>query len=232
MLKPIPLWLSGSFACFTRPEFGVERVSYDVITPSAAGNICEAIFWKPEMRYRILSISILRPIKTMSIVRNEINERQSERAAKNWKKGEGFFAGDKRSQRHSLILRNVAYVINVDIDLAPHSTDNVAKYRDQFQRRMKRGQCFHRPYLGCREYAAAFDTPPEGWRVEPINRDFGFMLFDIDIKKDPRGAIQYRDGVGDSRGIVNGSAMPKFFHAVANEGVIKVPQNLYSQEFP
>jgi CRISPR-associated protein Cas5d len=164
--------VQGEFALFTRPEFSAERVSYTVMTPSAARGILESIFWKPEIRWRVEKILVLNPIRQFSILRNEINTLQSDRAAKSWQDpGGGYFAEDDRAQRHSLCLRDVAYIIQAQIDLKPHATDDVAKYRDQFRRRVERGQCFNQPYLGTREFSAPFmpvtgDELIEGVRVE------------------------------------------------------------------
>src|SRR5437773_2434743 len=158
----------GDFACFTRPEMKVERVSYDVMTPSAARGVVEAIFWKPEFYWQIQQIWVLKPIRHFSILRNEINSKAVVSTARGWvNDGGGYFADDDRAQRHTLALRGVAYLIKADILLKPHATDDVAKYRDQFRRRVNRGQRHSVPYLGCREFAAYFG-PPDG-NEQPID---------------------------------------------------------------
>lgn len=211
---PLEVKLWGDYACFTRPEMKVERVSYPVMTPSAARGILEAIFWKPEMTWSVDEIQILRPIRYASIVRNEITSRQSERTATNWSKdGGGFDASNpkNRAQRHTLALRDVAYVIKATPILGETTQDDVAKYRDQFRRRVTQGRCFATPYLGCREFSAYFSEPePED---RPIDRteDLGLMLLEIEY---------HESG--------NGQGKPRFFDARLESGVLRVPKN--SQE--
>jgi len=143
---PLEVVFYGDFACFTRPEMKVERVSYPVMTPSAARGALEAVFWHPEVFWCVREIRVLKPIRFFSIKRNEINDRQSIASAKKWVKNhEGYFAEDDRAQRHSLILRDVAYHVLADLIPRPHCTDDIAKYRDQFRRRVAKGRCFHRP---------------------------------------------------------------------------------------
>ena len=161
---PLQVKVWGERACFTRPETKVERVSYSVMTPSAARGILEAIFWKPEFFWQVREIQVLKPIRHFSILRNEVNDRMSHKAAQRWmKEGGGYFADERehRAQRHTLGLYDVSYVIRADVALKPDVSYSEAKYRDQFRRRVKRGRCYHRPYLGCREFAAEF-TEPEG----------------------------------------------------------------------
>ncbi len=203
---PLQMEVWGDFACFTRPEMKVERVSYPVMTPSAARGILEAVFWKPEFRWCVEEIAVLREIKYFSILRNEVNSRASERAARSWAKGGGgFVAEDDRSQRHTLALRDVRYRITAGMTLRPHATDDVAKYRDQFRRRVDGGRCFATPVLGCREFSAAFGPSSE---ARPIARtdELGSMLLDID----------YAPGGG-------GRGTPRFFSAKLDAGVLRVP---------
>ena len=207
--KPLQVKLWGDYACFTRPEMKVERVSYPVMTPSAARGALEAIFWKPQVVWRVEEIQVLNPISYVSVLRNEINDRQSDRTARRWASGGGGYdasASRNRAQRHTLALRGVAYVVRAQLDLKDGVEDNVAKYRDQFRRRVARGQCFATPYLGCREFAASFGEPgPDDF---PIDRseDFGPMLLDIDYAAD-----------GSGRGA------PRFFDATLENGVLRVP---------
>jgi CRISPR-associated protein Cas5d len=204
---PLQVEVWGDFACFTRPEMKVERVSYPVMTPSAARGVLEAIFWKPEFDWRVERIEVLRDIRFFSILRNEVNSRQSDRAARSWiAKGGGFVAEDDRAQRHTLALRDVAYRITAAIELRPHATDDIAKYRDQFRRRVENGRCFATPYLGCREFSAAFG-PPGGDRPIEITDDLGSML--LDIGYEPAGG---------------GRGTPRFFHARLDAGVLHVPR--------
>jgi CRISPR-associated protein Cas5d len=224
--------VQGDFALFTRPEFSAERVSYQVMTPSAARGILEAIFWKPEMRWRVQKIKVLKPIKQFSILRNEVNSHQSDRAARAWEDfGDGYFAEDDRAQRHSLCLRDVAYVIEAVIDLKAHATDNIAKYRDMFRRRVERGQCFNQPYLGTREFSADFE--PALTNEAPIqheeNIDLGWMLFDLEFSELPNGGkITYFQHDAQGSRVAQGAAMPKFFHAELVNGILEVPQSLYA----
>ena len=206
----VKVW--GDWACFTRPEMKVERVSYPVMTPAAARGVLEAIFWKPEISWRVCEIWVLRPIRYFSILRNEVNNIASHLTAKSWQeKGGGYYADDEknRAQRHTLALRDVAYVIKADITLKPHADADPAKYRDQFRRRVTRGQYHHTPYLGCREFSAGFGDPQAGDRPHPVNSDLGLMLFDLDYTQDDSG-----------RGI---RGQPRFFAARLEKGVIQVP---------
>ena len=209
---PLAVKVWGDFACFTRPEMKVERVSYPVMTPSAARGVLEAIFWKPEFTWRVREIQVLKPIAYFSILRNEINSRASERAAKGWEKtGDGgFFASDDRAQRHTLALRDVAYIIRADMVLRPHATEPAAKYRDQFRRRVARGQCFAQPYFGCREFTASFgevDDPDAPTEPQPLKMGLGRMLLDLD----------FRNGT-------SGDATPQLFNADLVNGVLRVPR--------
>ena len=210
---PVRVKVWGDFACFTRPEMKVERVTYDVMTPSAARGILEAIFWKPEFEWRIQRIHVLKPIRRISIRRNEVKSKASESAAKKWaQRGGGYFTDADRTQRHTLALRDVAYLIDADVHLRTHTGDaHPAKYRDQFRRRVARGQCFHHPYLGCREFAATFGEPDGSEQAIDRSEDLGRMLFDL----------QYSGEDGRNR--------PLFFHARLENGVLHIPQNLYDQ---
>lgn len=168
----------GENACFTRPEMKVERVSYDVMTPSAARGILEAILWKPAIYWRVTQIDVLNPIRWASVRRNEVGAVMSPRAG-------GLFIEDQRQQRAGLFLRDVAYVIHAFFEMTARAgaEDNVKKFDEMFMRRAEKGQCFHRPYLGCREFAAHFE-PMAAEREEPQpipeTRDLGFMLYDMD----------------------------------------------------
>ncbi|MBE2268353.1 MAG: type I-C CRISPR-associated protein Cas5 [Anaerolinea sp.] len=205
---PVEVLVWGEYACFTRPEMKVERVTYPVMTPSAARGVLEAIFWKPEFVWRVEEVWVLKPIRYASILRNEVNTRQSERAAKAWaKSGGGFVAAEDRAQRHTLALRNVAYVIRAQIELHPHADSEPAKYRDQFRRRVEEGRCFQRPYFGCREFAVHFSRPAGDERPIDLTDDLGSMLFDLDYTED-----------GSGRGV------PRFFQARIEGGVLRVPQ--------
>jgi len=203
---PLAVKVWGEYALFTRPEMKVERLTYPAMTPSAARGILEAIFWKPEMEWRVEEIWVLNPVQYFSILRNEVNSRASERAARGWGKNGvgGYDATDDRAQRHTLGLRCVAYVIRAQIAVRPGIDADVAKYRDQFRRRVERGQCFATPYLGTREFSASF-APPDGTeRPEDYSEDLGLMLHDLDYASD-----------GSGRGT------PRFFEAPVDHGILR-----------
>lgn len=208
-----PIWLRvwGANACFTRPEMKVERVSYDVMTPSAARGILEAIHWKPAIRWRIDRIDVLKPVRWESVRRNEVGSVMSSVTG-------GLFIEDARQQRAGLLLRDVDYVIYSHFEMTERAgpEDNVAKHEEMFQRRAERGQCFHRPYLGCREFAAHFALLTAQDSLEPFgeSRELGYMLYDIthDNSKD-------KDGVH----FCNDRCYAQFFKAALNNGRLTVP---------
>lgn len=203
------LEVSGDFACFTRPEMKVERVSYDVMTPSAARSVFEAILWKPAIRWKVRRIEVLRPIRWISVRRNEVASKASVRNAQvAMGAGKGnlaLYVEEDRQQRAGLFLRDVAYRIHADLlPVGGDALGNPAKYRDMFQRRAEKGQCVNQPYLGCREFAAHFrliDNPTEEAPAIDETRDLGWMLYDMDFAAadDPK---------------------PRFFRADMQRGVI------------
>ena len=204
---PLAVRVWGDFACFTRPEMKVERVSYPVMTPSAARGVLEAIFWKPEFAWRVEEIRVLKPIQYFSVLRNEVNSRASEKAAAAWpKNGGGYDASADRAQRHTLALRDVDYAVRAQVELKPGVVDDPAKFRDQFRRRVREGRCFATPYLGCREFAASFAPVDGGERPIDRSEDLGLMLLDLDYAED-----------GSGRGT------PRFFSARLERGVLRVP---------
>lgn len=219
----IKLHVWGEYACFTRPEMKVERVSYDVITPSAARGILEAIHWKPAIRWVIDEIRVLEPIQFESIRRNEVASKISARnvaSAMNNKSTEGLYVlvddGKERQQRASTILKNVGYVISAHFQLTEVAgeEDNEGKHLDIFNRRARKGQCFHQPYFGTREFPAKFsllensELPKSNLKETEQFKDLGWMLHDIDFANDNT---------------------PKFFRAVMDNAAIKVPP-FYSEE--
>ena len=212
MAYGIKLHVWGDLACFTRPEMKVERVSYDVITPSAARGVVESIYWKPQIRWAIDRIHVLKPIRFTSLRRNEVGAKIPAGAAasamKNGRGNMGMNIEEERQQRAALLLRDVAYLIEAHFEII-EGEDNEAKHLDQFNRRARDGQCHTRPYLGCREFAAHFaliesdDAMPACELPDDHrDRDLGWMLHDIDYKDDRQ---------------------PRFFHARMTHGVIKVP---------
>lgn len=208
---PVELKVWGDFACFTRPELKVERVSYEIMTPSAARGILEAVFWKPEFSWQIREIRVLKPVRFFSIRRNEVNGRAALRTVQQWAHTGGhYFADEDRAQRHTLALRDVAYLIAAQAALKPGVHYDPAKYRDQFRRRAQHGQCHSMPYLGCREFAANFELPDGSERPIDRSADLGRMLFDLDYAAD-----------GSGRG------KPRFFAARLDRGILRVPPSLY-----
>ncbi|MDR2507436.1 MAG: type I-C CRISPR-associated protein Cas5c [Candidatus Accumulibacter sp.] len=224
------LEVAGDFACFTRPEMKVERVSYDVITPSAARAIFEAILWKPAICWRVTRIEVLNPIRWSSIRRNEVAKVASPQS-------KGILIEDARRQRAGLILRDVKYRIFAEFEFIPvekrsevlnpapewltddeekelyrqaeaRPDEKEAKYAAMFDRRASKGQHFAQPYLGCREFACSVrlvkDAKAEPVKPIPDSRDLGFMLYDMDYS-DPK------------------DIKPMFFRANMVNGVIAVP---------
>lgn len=220
---PLTVKVWGDFACFTRPEFGAERVSYEVMTPSAARGVLEAIFWKPEFVWKILQIKVLKPIKHFSIFRNEVNNVQSDRSAKNPEYH--YYADEDRAQRHTLGLRDVAYIIEADLELQPHANAHPAKYRDQFRRRVKKGRCHHQPYLGTREFSAFFGEPGSDDTAQTLNDELGLMLLDVEFSVTDKGStIQYFSHNETGAKVTKGQAQPKFFRASLQDGVLRIPK--------
>jgi CRISPR-associated protein Cas5d len=211
MAYGIKLWVGGRRACFTRPEMKAERVTYDVITPSAARGIIEAIHWKPAIRWVIDKIHVLKPIRFETIRRNEVGSKISERNIREKMNagtvdGLALYVDEDRQQRAATILRNVAYVIEAHFELTAKAQDDdtEAKHLAMFNRRAAAGQCFHQPCLGTREFPAEFALlEGEIERPHPElegHRDLGWMLYDIDFEND-RLPMFYRptmvDGVID-----------------------------------
>ena len=226
-LMTVKVW--GEMACFTRPEMKVERLSYNVMTPSAARGILEAIFWKPEFQWRVREIWVLNEIRHISFLRNEMNSRQSERSDAS--KGGHYYADDgkNRAQRHTLALRDVAYIIRAEQILAGHTLGPHQKYREQFLRRVKKGQYFHHPYLGCREFAANFGPVDGDERPIAVSDDLGMILFDIWYEQVSKGNITIYSHDGKNTKSVKAKANPVFFQARLEDGVLHVPQSLYDE---
>jgi len=199
-------------ACFTRPDLKVERVSYEVITPSAARGVLEAIYWKPQMRWVIERVHVLKPIRFESIYRHEVRNRTSAQAVirsarRRSVEGLDLVIEAERQQRSSVVLRDVAYVLDARIELSAEAPAGatVTEHLSRFRRRVRRGQCFHRPYMGVREFALDFelqDGDPPPAEALAGERDLGWMLLDIDFSDDMR---------------------PQFFRAVLRDGVLTPP---------
>ncbi|MGI6557522.1 MAG: type I-C CRISPR-associated protein Cas5c [Limnochordia bacterium] len=214
----VKVW--GDYACFSRPEFKVERVSYPVITPSAARGVLEAIFWKPEIRYEVTAIGVLKLGSMMVVLRNELGRRQGKTP---------YFIEDARQQRSSLILKDVSYIIEASLVLRPHAAGPIAKYVDQFRRRVERGQCYHTPYLGTREFAAHF-SPVDGEVPAPLDLDLGNMLLDIAfVPSKKRREMSFGRHGPEGRQIVHGYAEALFFDAELKQGWLHVPAERYRE---
>lgn len=208
---PVAVRVWGDFACFTRPEFGVERVSYPTMTPTAAVGVLDAIFWKPEFRWRIVAIDTLRPVRWVQVRRNEITSRQTFSVARRWAEGDdpGFDAAGERTQRAGLVLCHVAYVIYAHAEVRSGVNEHPAKFRDQFRRRVTKGQYHEHPYLGCREFSCDFcDRDPDeaavGW-----DEDLGPMVHSVYA------------GADDPR--ERATASPIFFDAAVRGGRLSIP---------
>lgn len=211
MSVQLEVW--GDYALFTRPEMKVERVSYDVMTPSAARGILEAIFWHPGLRWVVDRIHVCTPIRFTNIRRNEVKATISARISRTVmeKGGEAPYiaASENIQQRAAMVLRDVHYVIDAHFELTERAVpgDNPGKFQEMMTRRMEKGQFYHAPYFGTREFPVHFkpcrDYPPcpEELRGE---RDLGYMLWDLDYS--------------DLENI-----QPLFFRAVMQEGILHVP---------
>lgn len=226
----ITLEVSGDYALFSRPEMKTERVSYDVLTPSAARGILEAIYWKPEIRWIIDQIHVLNPIRFTNIRRNEIDSKiPVNKVTAAMKSGEGllrYAVDENRQQRASLLLRDVRYLIVAHFELLSHRIERdgpelapaaaAGKHLDIFKRRARTGRVFHQPYFGCREFPVRFrliepeeplPTPHESLKGE---RDLGYILHDITFHQNSK-TKEVR------------STTPHFFRATMIDGVITVP---------
>lgn len=210
----VKLHVWGDHACFTRPEMKVERVSYDVMTPSAARGVLEAVHWKPAILWVVDAIHVLNPIRFTSIRRNEVGSKIPAGLVKSAMNrgdtnGLGLAVDENRQQRAATILVNPAYVIEAHFELTDEAgaDDSEAKHLSMFNRRAANGQCFHRPCLGTREFAAQFALvdgalPPSSVPDDQRNRDLGWMLHDLDHANDHT---------------------PYFFRAALVDGVMQVP---------
>lgn len=226
--KRIHLRVWGDLACFTRPEMKVERVSYAVPTPSAARGILEAILYKPQFRWRVHRIAVRRPISFLSFRRNEV------KSVANSRKPEPILAEDDRTQRNTLALRDVDYVIEASMVLnrlanqpdqkspapsEPKVDDNLRKYYGMFRRRTDKGQCFTQPCFGCREFPANFELVQSSDMAAPpdanVDTDLGYILydvFDLDIPENWKpGKIEKPEPLN------------AFFHARLENGIVNVP---------
>jgi len=210
------LEVSGDLACFTRPEMKVERVSYDIITPSAVRAVFESILWKPAICWQPEKIEVLAPIRWTTIRRNEVGSKLSVANVKSaMQRGSGavaLYVEEERQQRASLLLRDLRYRITASFTMTAKAgaEENTQKFGEMFARRAAKGQCINQPYLGCREFACDFSlVEPSAERAETPEelrgeRDLGWMLYDLD----------FSDAT---------SPQPRFFQARMTDGVVKIP---------
>ena len=203
----------GDYACFTRPEMKVERVSYDVMTPSAARGLVEAIYFHPGLVWRIDRIHVCAPIQFTNLRRNEVKATVSARTARTvMERGKGTLyldASQEIQQRAAMLLKNIHYVIEAHFDMTDKAapSDNPGKFQDIITRRLNRGQCYHQPYFGCREFPSNFkrcETLPSCPDVLKGEKDLGWMLYDMDYS--------------DLENI-----RPRFFRATLRDGVLEIP---------
>ncbi|MDO3409432.1 type I-C CRISPR-associated protein Cas5c [Saccharibacillus sp. CPCC 101409] len=216
----IRLYVWGDRACFTRPEMKAERVSYDVMTPSAARGILEAIHWKPAIRWVVDRIHVLNEIAFDSVRRNEVENKISASQVKSAMNGRDIVlnqaSSEERQQRMTVMLRDVAYVIEAHFEMTSSAgeTDNPEKHYSIFSRRARNGQFYHQPYFGCREFPVHFELLEDGqplpasYYAQTPERDLQWMLWDLEYGQD---------------------ITPKFFRATMREGVIEVP-DLHKRE--
>jgi len=210
MGKLFELEVWGDFACFTQPEMKVERVSYDVPTPSSVRAIFEAIYWKPALYWEPVAVEVLEPIRFTSVRRNEVGSVVAMGSVKSvMKSGTGILGihiEDERQQRAALLLRDVRYRIRARMHVRADAPDKspAAKHYEIFERRAAKGQCFNQPYLGCREFTCAFSPEHSGRTPLGESRDLGFMLYDLDFS-------------------IPQNPQPMFFRARLEEGVVNFP---------
>ncbi|HZJ78564.1 MAG TPA: type I-C CRISPR-associated protein Cas5c [Clostridia bacterium] len=203
----VEVW--GDYALFTRLEMKVERVSYDIITPSSARGLLEAIYWKPEIKWIVDRIYVCNPVEFTNVRRNEVksklNARNADAAMNGTADVNPIYTTSDIQQRASLLLKNVRYIIEAHFILTGEASENntVEKHYNIMLRRLKNGQCFHQPCFGCREFPANFKLFEENCKVEALDesKDFGFMLYDLDFS-DPE------------------DIKPMFFRAIMRDGII------------
>ncbi len=201
----------GPIACFSRPELKVERMSYPVMTPSAARGLLEAVLWKPAIVWRVERILVLNPIRFLAFRRNEVNSRAVSPSRQVLESGgeiTHYLADKDRAQRNTVALRDVDYVVEAHFEMTDKAgeEDSLAKFIDMFTRRVERGQHFHQPYFGCREFVAYIAPADNAPAPVDDSRELGLMLYDIDYTLKP--------------------FVPLFFNAKLKKGILAIPQKL------
>ncbi|MCM1161420.1 MAG: type I-C CRISPR-associated protein Cas5c [Roseburia sp.] len=208
MAIKVEVW--GDYAAFNRPELKIERVSYEVMTPSAARGILDAIYFHPGLCWIIDRIYVCNPIKMTNIRRNEVKSKVNAKSVKSVMQGSKkdlyLCSTDDIQQRAALVLQDVRYIIEAHFEMTDkaNETDNPGKFQDIMKRRLKKGQCFHTPYLGVREFPAKFALYEEKEVKTALTgeKDLGYMLFDLNYQKE--------------------SIEPMFFHAILKDGVLNL----------
>ncbi len=214
------LRVRGDYALFSRPEFKVERVSYLIITPSAARGVLEAVYWKPEFKYRIQRIGVVKLGTPTTVLRNELGNRQGKTP---------IFVEDDRQQRSSLILKDVEYLIHADIHVQPHAeaqangVNLLVKHTECFNRRAQKGQCHHQPYLGTREFSAEFEAATPKDEAVDHSQDFGKILLDIAfVPSKSRKELQFKRHDGKKWTLTDGYMEAVYFSATLKNGWAEV----------
>ncbi len=249
MSRGVKLYVEGDYALFTRPEMKAERVSYDVITPSAARGILEAVYWKPQIRWVIDKIHVLKPIRFTNIRRNEVSDKAGTPSATAMRGEEvaplGIAIEEKRQQRASLVLKNVAYIIEAHFDVLDFrferggdsvpANECAGKHREIFTRRARKGQAFQQPYFGCREFPVRFKLIEDGEAFPSCelseaekNKDLGFMLHDMIFTENKKGEIlipdhKKRENPKTPFAFKKVRAEARFFRVKMENGIITVP---------
>lgn len=216
MIMPVTVKFWGDRAMFTRPEFSAERVSYLVPTPSAIRGLLEAIYWKPEFRWKVREIHVLNPIQHFSETRNEVSAKAGRGALTAPYVVDG--KANDRLQRHSYGLADVAYAIVAEPVPVPFTVEDMEKHVHIFTRRVETGQCFTTPYLGCREWSASFS--PVDWardKAIPVTMDLGVMAFDQNYVRKGMRAEHFNDT----------KPIPVWYRPRLEAGVVRVPDELY-----
>ena len=214
------LRVRGDYALFSRPEFKVERVSYPIITPSAARGALEAVYWKPEFKYRVRRIGVVKIGTSTTVLRNELGNRQGKTP---------IFVEDDRQQRSSLILKDVEYLIHADIQVQPHAeaqangVNLLVKHMECFNRRAQKGQCHHQPYLGTREFSAEFEPATPKDEATDHSQDFGTMLLDLAfVPSKSRKEMQFKRYDGKKWAMADGYMEAVYFSARLERGWMEV----------
>lgn len=234
--KQVAVKVWGPYACFSRDEASVERVSYEVMTPAAARNILRSIFWKPEFDWEVRQIEVLNPIRWAQIARNEVGDKAT--PAMVFKENRyladdtGARSGEtqRRVLRSGVVLADVCYVVRARLALEPHAYhgehDPLSKYRAMFERRLSKGQCFSQPYLGMRDHHAFFERPDGEEQPQDLTMDLGPMRYDVVYEEHEKGPVRVKKHPtrpGEKKQRVKALPRAVYFNARLERGVMRVP---------